>query len=301
MSGAHRAALPGGGRTRIRPARRSGSATAVVAASVLALTGCVAAPGTAASADRPTLTVFAAASLAGAFTEIADTFEADNPGVTVRLTVGGSADLVSQVVEGAPADVIATADTATMTRLDDAHLLADAGPVVFATNTLEIVLPPDNPAGVGSFADLAAPGLNLVICAPQVPCGAGTAAVAAAAGVRLAPVSEENSVTDVLGKVRSGEADAGLVYVTDVAAAGADVLGLEFAEASAAVNEYPIAVLADSVLANAAGTGSPPDGSAEAGSSPEDGAPSDLAGDFARFVTGQAGQAILQEAGFGAP
>ncbi|MBX0298779.1 molybdate ABC transporter substrate-binding protein [Cryobacterium sp. 1639] len=263
--------------------RRRATTVLTLATTALALTGCAAGSGTAGAEGTGTLTVFAAASLAGTFTEIAGDFEADNPGVTVRLTFGGSADLVSQVSEGAPADVIATADAATMTRLTETGLVAGTGSVVFATNTLEIAVPADNPAGIRSFADLAAPGLALVICAPQVPCGATTAAVAAAAGVRLTPVSEENSVTDVLGKVQSGEADAGLVYVTDVAAAGTDVLGIEFAESTAVVNEYPIAVLAES-------TQSQPTRSVGS-----------LAGDFTRFVTGPAGQAILREAGFGAP
>lgn len=258
---------------------------ATLATTALALTGCAAGSGTAGAGDTSTLTVFAAASLAGTFTEIAEDFEAANPGVTVRLTFAGSADLVSQVSEGAPADVIATADTATMAELTDAGLVAATGPVVFATNTLEIAVPADNPAGIRSFADLASPGLALVICAPQVPCGATTAAVAAAAGLRLAPVSEENSVTDVLGKVRSGEADAGLVYVTDVAAAGADVLGIEVAESSAVPNEYPIAVLAESAPAESA----------------QSQTTRSVAADFTRFVTGPAGQAILREAGFGAP
>jgi molybdate transport system substrate-binding protein len=151
--------------------------------------------------------------------------------------------------------------------VDDGVVAADDA-IVFATNTLEIAVPPDNPAGIGSFADLAAPGLNLVVCAPQVPCGAATETVAAAARVDLTPVSEENSVTDVLGKVTSGEADAGLVYVTDIEAAGE--------KADAAVNEYPIARVSGSVQSR-------------------------LAAEFSRFVTGEAGQAVLAEAGFGAP
>ena len=102
--------------------------------------------------------------------------------------------------------------------------------MLFASNTLEIVVPPDNPAGIESFQDLAEPGLNLVVCAPEVPCGAAAQAAAEAAGVELKPVSEEQSVTDVLDKVTTGEADAGLVYVTDVIAAGDDVQGIEFPE-----------------------------------------------------------------------
>jgi molybdate transport system substrate-binding protein len=265
----------------LRGARRAARMVSFAAAAVLVLAGC------AESADQPgsvtgtapaaqTLTVFAAASLTSTFAEIAEQFEAAHPGVTVTLNFAGSADLVSQISEGAPADVIATADGATMAALAGDGLLAEAGSTVFATNTLEIAVPRGNPAGIRSFADLAAPGLNLVVCAPQVPCGAATEAVAEAAGVDLEPVSEENSVTDVLGKVQSAEADAGLVYVTDVETAGGDVLGIPFDESTAAVNEYPIAVVAGSARAR-------------------------LAADFTRLVSGEAGQAVLAEAGFGAP
>jgi molybdate transport system substrate-binding protein len=237
--------------------------------------GSAAGSGTAAPAAK-TLTVFAAASLTAPLTEIADRFEAAHPGVTVALNFAGSADLVSQIIQGAPADVIATADSATMATLADDGLLAEAGPVVFATNTLVIVVPPDNPAGIRSFADLGAAGLNRGSCAPQVPCGAATVAVAAAAGVELTPVSEENSVTDVLGKVQSAEADAGLVYVTDALAADGAVLGIPFDESTAAVNEYPIAGVAGSARAR-------------------------LAAGFTRVVRGEAGPSVLAEAGFGAP
>jgi molybdate transport system substrate-binding protein len=264
-------------------------AVTLVTAGLLALAGCAApgpsiggdtgtdaaAPPSAGTVAERTVTVFAAASLTGTFTEIAERFEAEHQGVTVALTFAGSADLVSQVSQGAPADVIATADSATMATLVHDGIVEADDTAVFATNTLEIAVPRDNPAGIRSLADLAAAGLNLVVCAPQVPCGAATETVAEAAGVHLIPVSEENSVTDVLGKVSSGEADAGLVYVTDVEAAGEKVRGIEFAEASAAVNEYPIA--------RVSGSGQ-----------------SRLAAEFGRFVTGAAGQALLAEAGFGA-
>ena len=222
-----------------------------------------------------TLTVFAAASLVGTFPALADQFEAANPGVTVTLNFAGSADLVTQITEGAPADVFAAADTKNMARLSDAGLVAGT-PTVFATNTLEIAVPPNNPAGITSFADLARTGVAVVVCAPQVPCGAAAATIEAATGVTLTPVSEENAVTDVLGKVSSREADAGLVYVTDVAAAGTSVLGIPFPEADRAVNSYPIGVVA---------------GSPHAG----------LGASFARFVTGPAGRVVLEAAGFGTP
>jgi molybdate transport system substrate-binding protein len=284
-----------------RTRARAGARMVLAGAALLALAGCgTAAPSDGTGADgtgadgtgagtagSPTgsVRVFAAASLTGAFTELATRFEAENPGAAVSLTFAGSADLISQITEGAPADVIATADLSTMARLADDGLLDGADPVVFATNILEIAVPPENPAGIRSLADLDAPGLNLVVCAPQVPCGAATVAVAEAAGIRLAPVSEENSVTDVLGKVRSGEADAGLVYRTDVAAAGADVLGIRFDEAAVAVNRYPIAVLDGGATESEGG------GASGAG----------LAAAFAGFVTGETGQAVLAGAGFDAP
>ncbi|MFG6476629.1 molybdate ABC transporter substrate-binding protein [Microbacterium sp. P06] len=222
------------------------------------------------------ITVFAAASLTTTFTELAGEFEAQNPGTAVALTFAGSSDLVTQITEGAPADVFASADEKNMAKLTDAELVDAGAPVAFATNTLEIVVPSNNPAGVTSFDDLADPAVKTVICAPQVPCGAAAVTVEEAAGIDIAPVSEESSVTDVLGKVTSGEADAGLVYVTDVITAGDAVEGIEFAEASEAVNTYPIAVVKESAAA-------------------------DVASAFVAFVTGSVGQGVLQAAGFGAP
>jgi molybdate transport system substrate-binding protein len=222
------------------------------------------------------ITVFAAASLKQTFTDLAEQFEAENPGTAVELTFAGSSDLVTQIIEGAPADVFASADEKNMAKLVDGDLIDASAPVDFATNVLEIAVPPSNPAGIATFADLAAPGVKLVVCAPQVPCGSATVAVEQAAGVTLAPVSEESSVTDVLGKVASGEADAGLVYVTDVAAAGDSVKGIEFPESSGVVNTYPIAVVKDSKTA-------------------------DVAKAFVDFVTGKVGRGVLADAGFGTP
>jgi len=221
-----------------------------------------------------TLTVYAAASLTATFEQIADDFEAEHDGVEVELSFGGSSDLVTQITEGAPADVFASAATANMDDLVGADLTG-AEPQDFATNVLEIAVPPGNPAGVTSLEDLAG-DLNLVLCAPEVPCGAASQSVAEAAGVTLSPVSEEQSVTDVLAKVASGEADAGLVYVTDVSAAGDTVEGIEFPESAEVVNTYPIAPVADSDEA-------------------------DLAAQFVDFVLSASGQSVLQDAGFGAP
>ncbi len=246
-----------------------------VAAAVLALT-VLAACGTStdASSGTPTLTVYAASSLTATFTDLAADFEADHEEVEVELSFGGSADLVAQVQQGAPADVVATADTATMDRLASEDLIEE--PVVFASNRLEIAVPPGNPAGVRSLQDLAEPGLNLVVCAPEVPCGASTTQVAEVGGVTLSPVSEEQSVADVLGKVVSGEADAGLVYVTDVLAAGDEVQGVQFPESADVVNAYPVAVVTETDHEG-------------------------LAAEFVTLVTGERGREVLSAAGFGRP
>jgi len=222
-----------------------------------------------------TLTVVAAASLTSTFEQLGEVFEQENDGVSVDLNFAGSSDLVAQIIEGAPADVFASADTANMDKLT-AEDLAAQEPQDFATNVLQIAVPPGNPAGITSFQDLTEPGLALVVCAPEVPCGAAAQGVADAAGVSLAPVSEEQSVTDVRTKVASGEADAGLVYVTDVIAAGDDVEGILFPESDAVLNRYPIAPVADSEQA-------------------------DLAADFVELVLSAEGQQILADAGFGAP
>jgi molybdate transport system substrate-binding protein len=171
--------------------------------------------------------------------------------------------------------VFASADTKNMDKAT-ADDLVTGTPVNFATNTLEIATRPDNPANVDSLDDLAAPWIEVVLCAVEVPCGSAAAKVEEASGIGIKPVSEEQSVTDVLGKVISGEADAGLVYVTDVKAAGDKVHGVEFPESAEAVNTYPIAALKGNVG----------DGLAEA---------------FIAFVTGPEGQAVLAEAGFGKP
>ncbi len=219
-----------------------------------------------------TLTVYAASSLTAAFEQIGADFESTHDGVEVEFNFAGSSDLVAQIQEGAPADVFASADEANMEKLT-AEDLQGSDPQTFASNTLEIVVPPGNPAGVESFQDLAEDGLNLVICAPEVPCGAAAQTAAEAADVELQPVSEEQSVTDVVAKVTSGEADAGVVYMTDVIAAGEDVEGIDFPEASSAVNVYPIATVADSESA-------------------------DLAQKFVDLVLDDTGQSILQAAGF---
>lgn len=240
-------------------------------AAVLLLAGCGSSPDGASK----TITVYAASSLTSTFTELGKQFEASHDGVEVSFSFGGSSDLVAQIEQGAPADVFASADTANMDKTVAAEAV-EGDPVDFASNTLEIAVPPDNPTGVKTLQDLAKPTTKVVLCAPEVPCGAATEKVEKASKVDISPVSEEQAVTDVLTKVQSGEADAGLVYVTDVQAAGDKVEGITFPESSAAVNTYPIAALRDSKDA-------------------------DLAKEFVDLVTGSDGQSVLADAGFSKP
>ncbi len=253
---------------------RTCTTLALGAVVTLALSACGTGPGRP-DAETRTLTVYAAASLTETFDQVAEEFEAENDDVTVRLSFAGSSDLVAQLRSGAPADVFAAADEETMARAVDDGLV-EGDPAVFATNVLQIATPPDNPADVESLADLARTDVQVVLCAPAVPCGSAADRVQAAAGLAIAPVSEEQAVTDVLGKVISGEADAGLVYATDVIGAGDAVLGIEFAESDAAVNAYPIGALVDSDE-------------------------SELAAEFVTFVLGEQGQQVLTAAGFGPP
>ncbi|WP_122941535.1 molybdate ABC transporter substrate-binding protein [Brachybacterium sp. EE-P12] len=248
--------------------RRMLRSAAAAAAITLTAVSC----GSGGTAEPTILQVFAAASLQEPFEELGEQFEAEHEDVAVEFTFAGSSTLVEQIQQGAPADVFASADEKNMDKLAEAGLEA-AEPVDFASNTLMIAVPAGNPAGITDLASLTG-GVNLVVCAPEVPCGAATTTVQEAAGLELSPVSEEQSVTDVLNKVTSGEADAGLVYVTDVAKAGDAAEGIEFPESQEAVNTYPITTV---------------DGS----TNPE------LGQEFVDLVTGEEGQQVLAEHGFG--
>lgn len=218
------------------------------------------------------IVVFAAASLKSAFTQIGRRFKTDNPGSRVEFEFAGSSELATQLTQGATADVFASADTAQMDTVVKAGLLA-GNPTNFASNTLVIVTAPGNPKNVGSFADLAKPGLSVVICQKPVPCGSATQRIEDTTGVRLNPVSEELSVTDVLNKVTTGQADAGLVYVTDAHGAGNKVTTVNFPEAAGAINVYPIGVLRKAPTPA-------------------------LAQKFVALVTSDAGHKILAQSGF---
>ncbi|WP_051036611.1 molybdate ABC transporter substrate-binding protein [Nocardia otitidiscaviarum] len=251
--------------------RAGAGAAALAVLGVAALSGC----GTSDSTSSTTVTVFAAASLQHVFTELGARYESAHPGTAVEFSFAGSSTLAAQLEQGAPADVFASANPANMDKAVRSGRITETS-TTFATNTLTIVTPPGNPAGIATLADLSRPDLRLVVCAPQVPCGAATRTVTAAAGVAITPVSEESAVTDVLAKVTTGQADAGLVYVTDAASAGDRVVTVPFPEAAAAVNSYPIAVVADAP-------------------NPE------RAREFLDLVTGPEGRKLLAEAGFGSP
>ncbi|PDP85321.1 molybdate ABC transporter substrate-binding protein [Glycomyces fuscus] len=246
---------PGAGFAR-RPRSAALRSACLLSAVALALAAC--SPGED-SGDR--LHVFAAASLSDVFTDLAEEFEADHPGTEVVLNLAGSSDLAVQINAGAPADVFASADTATMDRVVRGEGLEPGwaaehgeGGVVFAANTLRIAVPPGNPAGVGELADLADGDTAVAFCAEEVPCGAATDAVLDEAGLEVTPDTYEEDVRAVLTKVELGEVDAGLVYATDIASAGDRVEGVVFDESDEVVNEYPIGVVSttsDAALAAA--------------------------------------------------
>lgn len=229
-----------------------------------------------AAADELTgeLRIFAAASLQAAFDELATRFEQRHPSLDVKpITYDGSATLVTQLIEGAPVDVFASADENNMRKVVDAGLAT--GPELFATNTLVLIVPSGDPGGVDGIADLADPDLAVVLCAAEVPCGAASATLLSNAGVTASVDSYEQNVTAVLTKVAVGEADAGLVYVTDAATTTA-VETVEVDGAEDVVNRYPIVALRDAANPEAAGA-------------------------FVAFVAGEEGREVLEMFGFGAP
>ena len=273
---------------RDRPARRAGRLAAAVAVLALAAgCGSGAAPtgsgpagsgpagsGPAGSRVHGTVVVFAAASLTETFGTLARQFEADHPGVHVTLNVGASSALALQISQGAPADVFASAATANMDQLVRAG--AVEAPSAFAGNVLQVAVPPGNPAGIDELADLARPGVKVALCQAQVPCGAAAVAVLGKAGVRLTPVTLEADVKATLTKVRTGEVDAGLVYVTDVRSAGSAVRGIAIPAALNVQTQYPIGVLREA--RNPAGARA-----------------------FTSYVLSAAGQRVLAAAGFTPP
>lgn len=238
----------------------------------LLLTGC-GPPAT--TSDSGDVTVFAAASLTETFTQLGKDFEGANPGTKVKFNFGGSSALAQQLNQGAPADVFASAAPANMKQVTDTKTITDA-PRTFARNELAIAVPKGNPGKIATLADFADAGKKIALCAEQVPCGAAARKVFEIAKVTPAPDTLEQDVKAVLTKVSLGEVDGALVYRTDVKSAGDKVEGITFAEASQAVNDYPIAPLAKAP--NAA-----------------------VAKAFVEFVLSDKGRAVLGAAGFGSP
>lgn len=227
------------------------------------------------SDSSKTLRVLGAASLTETFTTLAKQFEHDHPGVKVKLAFDSSATLAEQVNQGAPADVLATADTDTMrTVSDDGGTAKD--PALFATNHLQMVVPKGNPAGLKQFSDLDNKGVKYVVCVNTAPCGKLADKVLAATGIKNKPVSEEVDVKAVEAKVEADEADAGLVYRTDAVAAGDTVKPIDIPTTNQNLNQYPIAALKDAK---------------EPG----------LAQKFVDLVLSTKAQKVLSDAGFGKP
>lgn len=220
-----------------------------------------------------TITVLAASSLTGTFTELGKEFEEQHPGVTVKFAFDSSATLAQQATQGAPADVLATADTTTM---DSAKAAQASTPQVFATNVMVLATPAANPAHVTSFADLDKPSVKFVMCVPTAPCGKVGQALLAQDHVTGTPVSQEVDVKSVLAKLTEGEADAGIVYATDAVAAGDQVQTIAIPGSARQVTTYPIVTLTQSQHP-------------------------DLAQAFVDLVTGSTGWQTLQKAGFGKP
>ncbi|MEV8123224.1 molybdate ABC transporter substrate-binding protein [Streptomyces sp. NPDC085944] len=221
------------------------------------------------------VTVFAAASLKESFTTLGETFEKQHPGTEVTFNFAGSDTLAASITSGAPADVFASASPKTMATVTDAGAAAGT-PVTFVRNQLEIATLPGNPDRVASLKDLTGSGLKVVLCDKTVPCGAAARKALDASGLELTPVSYEQDVKAALTKVELKEADAAVVYKTDVKAAGDRVTGVDFPESAKAVNDYPIAL-----LENAPNT--------------------DAAKAFIELVKSAEGQRVLTGAGFRTP
>ncbi|MEO6820990.1 MAG: molybdate ABC transporter substrate-binding protein [Candidatus Nanopelagicales bacterium] len=220
------------------------------------------------------ITVFAAASLTESFTTLGQQFEAANPGVKVTFSFAASSALATQITNGAPADVFASASTKNMDQVVTAGYASN--PTTFAKNVMEVAVPPANPANVASVDDLAKPAVKVALCQPQVPCGSTAEKVFTNAKITVTPVTQEPDVKSVLSKVTLGEVDAGVVYVTDVMAAGSTVKGIEIPADVNASTSYPIASVSKSQNLAAAQA-------------------------FVAYVLSPAGSAVLATAGFEKP
>lgn len=260
-----------------RTSKKLGSLLGAAALVAATLSGCGSSGGGGGSRKdtEQTLTVLAASSLTETFDQLKTKFEGEHKGVTVKIVYDSSATLAEMAEQGAPGDVLATADRKTM---DDADANDGTGsdPEQFATNVVTLAVPAGNAAGIASFADLQKDGVDYVVCVKTAPCGAASDALLASNKITHKPVSEEVDVKSVLAKVLADEADAGLVYQTDVIASGDKVKALEVPGAADDPNTYWVAV-----TSNAKAEG--------------------LAKDWIDLMTSDAGQKVLTDAGFGSP
>jgi len=225
-------------------------ASAIAVAAATALAGCgssssggsATTPAASSSASLSgSITVFAAASMTDSFGTIGKQFEAAHPGTTVTFSFGASSTLATQITQGAPADVFASASTKNMDQVVSAN--AAGTPSTFVKNVMEIAVPPSNPANVSSINDLAKSSVKVAVCEPAVPCGALANQIFKNAGITVKPVTQEADVKAALSKVELGEVDAGMVYVTDVRAAGDKVAGVTIPDSVNASTSYPIATI----------------------------------------------------------
>jgi molybdate transport system substrate-binding protein len=251
---------------------RSRAASLLLPVTILAAVACGSSSTAAGGSLSGTVSVFAAASLTDAFNALGHSFHQANGGATVRFNFAGTPTLVTQIEQGASADVLASADTTNMDRLRSDGFTTDT-PAVFAHNELEIVVAPGNPKGIQTLADLAKPGVIYISEAPTVPAGKYSLRALQKAGVNVTPRSLETDVKSVISKVELGEADAGIVYITDVKAAGSRVQGVPIPDRYNVVAIYPIAEVKGSTNADAAHA-------------------------FIDFVLSQTGQTILASFGF---
>jgi molybdate transport system substrate-binding protein len=257
---------------------RACTAGLLALALVAALSGCAhktPSSPTASPSSARSIVVFAATLLKPTFILLAGKFQTDNPGATIDFNFATSSELANKLTQGASADVFASADSAQMDTVVKGDL-TNSDPVNFASNTLVIVTAPGDPKQIRSFADLARPDLRVAVCQASAACGSAAQRIEDNTGVHLNPVSEESVSAGVLGKVTSGDADAGLVYLTDAHKAGDKVTAVQFPESNEAVNSYPIAILKHA-------------------SQPA------LAQKFVDLVTGATGQQVLTQAGFASP
>jgi len=231
-----------------------------------------AAPGSGAASG--TVTVFAAASLTESFTSLGRQFEAAHPGTTVKFNFGASSSLAENINQGAPADVFASASPKNMQQVVDADGASDSK--TFAKNVMQIAVPADNPADVREVTDLARSNVKVALCQPQVPCGAVAQQVFENVNITVKPVTQGADVKAVLTTVQLGEVDAGMVYRTDVRAAGTKVKGIEIPADQNASTSYPIAALTEAP--NPAGAAA-----------------------FVDYVLSPDGEKVLEQAGFTAP